>query len=104
MSKLKQKEKEITEMVENFDARDFKKNALKELNAIETKTKKSTAYIRHIVLGYPDFNSIEFRITRPDIFVAKININVEALKGNKKAIRNAAKLVLKWYNPKEVKK
>ena len=94
--RVKELEKQITEMVEHFDAKDFKKNALKEIETIKSSTKKSTAFIEYIVSEYPDFNSITFSATQPNAFVIKISINIDELRGNKKAIHNAAKMVARW--------
>lgn len=94
--KIKELEKRITNMVENFDAKNFKTNALEEIKAIKKSTKKSTAFIEYIVDEYPDFNSITFSATQPNAFVIKISINVDELRGNKKAIHKAAKMVAQW--------
>ena len=97
MSKrVKELEKQITEMVEHFTMLDLKKKALKELDDIRKNTKRSTVHTAYIVNQYPDFNSITFSVTKPNAFVIKISVNVDELKGNKKAIHNAAKMINQW--------
>lgn len=94
--RVKELEKQITEMIEHFNMLDLKKKALKELDDIRKNTKRSTVHTAYIVHQYPDFNSITFSVTKPNTFVLKISVNVDALKGNKKAIHNAAKMINQW--------
>ena len=93
---LKQLEKQLTEMVENFIYHDYKKNAEKELLEIENKTKKATSHIRFIVNNYPDFNHIELKFTQPGIFVMKLCINPEVLKNDPKSIKKLVKMFKGW--------
>lgn len=90
--------KKLIGMANNFDAKDFKKNALKELAEIEKKTKKSTAYTRFIVENYPDFNHIELKVTQPNIFVIKICINPEAIKENPATAYGLAELYKSFFD------
>jgi len=92
---VKEFEKQLTDMVNNFDAKDYKKNALKELDDLEEKG-IHIPYSAFIVHNYPDFNHIELKVTQLDTFVMKICVNPEVLKDNPKAIKGLAKMFKGW--------
>ena len=94
MSKVKELEKDITKMVNNFQPNKFKERAYQELSRVDLTKKSAT---RNIIQDYPDFDSICFKITDPDHFVIKIHINPEDLKNNPKAIKKCAKMISGWF-------
>ena len=96
-NRIKELEKQLTEMVENFSNYDYRKNALRELEEVEQLGKKNYPNMAFIIQQYPNFNSICFKISQPNHFVVSISINVDDLKGNPKAIHNAAKMISHWY-------
>ena len=69
----------LIDMANNFDAKDYKKNALKELNDLEAKG-ILIPYSAYIVHAYPDFNHIELKVTQPDVFVMKMCVNPQTIK------------------------
>lgn len=69
----------LIDMANNFVAKDFKKNALKELDDLEAKG-IHIPYSAYIVHAYPDFNHIELKITQPDVFVFKMSVNPQTIK------------------------
>lgn len=68
----------LIKMANEFDAKDYKKNALKELDDLETKD-IHIPYSAFIVHNCPEFNHIELRITRPDVFVFKLCVNPQII-------------------------
>ena len=93
-NRIKELEKQLTEMVENFQPNHFKEKAYQELSKVDLTKKPAT---RFIINDYPDFDSICFKITQPNCFTVRIHINPDELRGNKKAIHNAAKMISHWY-------
>lgn len=96
--KFKQLVEELTKMIENQESHHFKQKAYKELadiNLIDIPN------VRFILDDYPDFDSICFKFTQPDVFIVKININYNELKGNPKAIKKCAKMIYKYMKNKE---
>ncbi len=98
--KVKELEKQIKEMVDNFQHNHFKEQAYKELAKVDLCKKWAT---RHIIEEYPDFDGIVFKITSPDKYVVKFHVNPDLLKDNPKAIRKVAKLFASWAKWGEIK-
>lgn len=69
----------LIDMANNFDAKDYKKNALKELDDLKSKG-IVLPYSAYIVNAYPDFNHIELKVTQPDVFVFKMCVNPQTIK------------------------
>ena len=69
----------LIDMANNFDAKDYKKNALKELDNLQEKG-ITIPYSAYIVHAYPDFNHIELKVTQPDVFVMKMCVNPQTIK------------------------
>lgn len=69
----------LIDMANNFEAKDYKKNALKELDDLEAKG-ILIPYSAYIVHAYPDFNHIELKVTQPDVFVFKLCVNPQTIK------------------------
>lgn len=92
MIKLKELEKSIQELVDNFEECDYKLKALSELSNFDDVKFEAC---RHIVNDYPDFNHIELKITNTDAFVFKLCINPKYMK-DKKTIRKLAKAFRGW--------
>ena len=89
--------KKLIDMANNFDAKDYKKNALKELDDLEEKG-THIPYSAFIVHNYPDFNHIELKVTQPNIFVIKICINPEAIKENPATAYGLAELYKSFFD------
>ena len=95
--KFKELERQLTEMVENFQPNHFKEKAYQELSKVDLIKKPAT---RFIISDYPDFDSVCFKITQPNCFTVRIHINPDELRGNKKAIHKCAKMIYGWMKDK----
>lgn len=100
---IKEIEQKLNDMIENFCAKDFKKNAFEELNRVQ-QYGLICPHCAFIIEQYPDFNSIMFRCEQPKCFVMTICINPDSLKGNKKAIHKTAKMLKSWFRRGHEKK
>lgn len=89
--------KKLIDMANNFDAKDYKKNALKELDDLEEKG-THIPYSAFIIHNYPEFNHIELKVTQPNIFVIKICINPEAIKENPQMAYGLAQTYQSFFN------
>ena len=69
----------LIKMANEFDAKDYKKNAIKELDKLQEQG-ITIPYSAFIVHNYPDFNHIELKVTQPNVFVIKMCVNPETIK------------------------
>ena len=97
MKAIEELEKELTEMVNNFVEHDYRKEALKELDEIE-KLGKICPNCAFIVESYPNFNSIVFKLEKPNHLILTIAINYKDLVGQPQAIHNAALMIHSWFD------
>ena len=70
-------------MIKNFEYWDWKKKAWKEFDDLREKQGvklDDLIHICHVIDDYPDFNHIEFKVTKPNMFVIKICLDIEYLK------------------------
>ena len=71
----------LIRMAKEFDPHDYKANALKELEEVESSG-KSVPHIAFIINEYPDFNHIELKCTQPGEFTFKICVKPELILEN----------------------
>ena len=92
---VKEYAQELIKMANEFNAKDFKKNALKELDELEEQNIviPHTAFIVH---NYPDFNHIEIKLTEPNKFTFKIDVNPEEIKKNPQLAYELANMYSSW--------
>ena len=86
----------LIEAANEFEAKDYKKNALEELDDLEEKG-VHIPYSAFIVHDYPDFNHIELKVTFPDTFAIKICINPESIKENPQIASRLAELYKSFF-------
>ena len=89
--------KRLIDMAENFCPHDYKANAMKEIEEIESLDKR-VPHIAFIVNDYPDFSHIELKCTQPDVFVFKICVSSEAIKENHDFAYQLAGLYKIWVD------
>ena len=93
----KELEKTITALIDNPSRYDYKKHAFEELELIEKQAGKDFPNIAFILNDYPDFNSIELKVTQTDHFVFKLYLNPDdykflPAKKKKKAIKKLVEM------------
>ena len=86
----------LIEAANEFKAKDYKKNALKELDDLEERG-IHIPYSAFIVHDYPDFNHIMLKVTFPDTFAIKICINPESIKENPQIAYRLAELYKSFF-------
>lgn len=91
--KIQQIKDQLIKMAETFDAKDFKKKALEELTNIEELTEKRFPHIAHIIDDYPEFDTIQVKVTQPDVFVYNFGVNPEQIKRNPELAEAMAKTI-----------
>ena len=75
---VKEFAEKLIQMSKDFCAKDYKKNAIKELDDLQEKG-ITVPYSAYIVHAYPDFNHIELKVTQPDVFVFKMCVNPQTI-------------------------
>lgn len=95
--KYKEIEKDLRNMVDNFEHNKHKENALKELGEIrKTHSLDDVKHISFIISQYPEFDSIELSISNARKWILRMNINPEILKNNKRDFKEVVKMVYQW--------
>lgn len=90
--KVKDIEKQIQDILNNYVGHDYKKNALMELDKIYTQFHVPTcSNLEFIVEQYPDFNHIRINLTLGDKLMLTICVEPNLL--NKKTIHKLAKMI-----------
>lgn len=67
----------VTNLIESNNKYDYRKHAFEELEEIEKATGKVFPNIAFILDQYPDFNTVQLKVTQPNHFVWSICVNPE---------------------------